>query len=272
MGASHPPSRAERGRGRRSAGRRPVAAHREPAAAHPGWLSRRCSPCRSAPGRGARTAMRGRKRPGRTASSSPTSPREPFPGLRRRDEELTALGWWPDAAALHAGARWDGVRASVPDRTGSLPSRRVHSATRCRRSPCAAGAVTPLPRSEADSALRQVLARRRTVRAFDETPTRRRGRARRAPALGVGRARDGAARRGRRRAQADEPLGRRPPPDRGLPRRPSGRGDRARAVPLPRRAARARADRGARRGVGAPRSSTTEPPGSGTSRTPTSRS
>ena len=96
-------------------------------------------------------------------------PGEPFPGLRRRDEELTALGWWPDAAALHSGARWDGVRASVPDRTGSPPSRRVFLGDPLPAFPVRGGPLTPLPRSAADSALRQVLARRQTVRAFDES-------------------------------------------------------------------------------------------------------
>jgi putative peptide maturation dehydrogenase len=96
-------------------------------------------------------------------------PDEPFPDLRRRDEELTTLGWWPDAAALHAGARWDGVRARVPRGDGALPPRRAHIATPLPAFPSRGGPRTPLPRSEGDSALRQVLAHRRTVRTFDDT-------------------------------------------------------------------------------------------------------
>lgn len=94
-------------------------------------------------------------------------PREPFAGLRRRDEELTALGWWPDAAALHLGARWEGVRARVPRRDGSMPPRPPHAAPALPAFPVRGGARVELPRSERASPLREVLAQRRTVRTFD---------------------------------------------------------------------------------------------------------
>lgn len=94
-------------------------------------------------------------------------PREPFVALRRRDDELTALGWWPDAAALHAGARWEGVRARVPRQDGSMPPRPPHVAPALPALPIRGGRRTELPRSERDSPLREVLARRRTVRTFD---------------------------------------------------------------------------------------------------------
>jgi len=95
-------------------------------------------------------------------------PGEPFPDLRRRDEELTALGWWPDAAALHLGARWDGVRAAVPGRDGRQPPTSGYAGSALPAFPVRGCPRTPLPRSEGDSALRQVLARRRTVRTFDD--------------------------------------------------------------------------------------------------------
>jgi len=96
-------------------------------------------------------------------------PDEPFPKLRRRDEQLTALGWWPDAAALHLGARLEGVRAGrVPPRDGSLPPA-TYVGTPLPALPDGGGTRTPLPRSEDDSPFRRLLARRRTVRIFDET-------------------------------------------------------------------------------------------------------
>lgn len=93
-------------------------------------------------------------------------PREPFTALRRRDEELTALGWWPDAAALHLGARWEGMRARIPSRDGSLPPR-SHIGDALPALPVRGGPRTELPQSEEESPLRGLLARRRTVRTFD---------------------------------------------------------------------------------------------------------
>ena len=48
---------------------------------------------------------------------------EPFVALRRRDAELTALGWHPAAAAFHFATTWDGHRGVGPGRDGSPPSR-----------------------------------------------------------------------------------------------------------------------------------------------------
>jgi putative peptide maturation dehydrogenase len=87
--------------------------------------------------------------------------------LRLRDEELTALGWWPDAAALHVGARWEGVRARVPRADGSLPPRAPYVAPALSAFPDRGGPRFALPTSDGDSALHDLLARRRTVRTFD---------------------------------------------------------------------------------------------------------
>lgn len=97
-------------------------------------------------------------------------PREPLVALRHRDDELTELGWWPDAAALHAGARWEGVRGRAPRRDGSLPPRARPLGARLPAFPVRGGPRTELTPSGRDSALRDVLARRRTVRAFDGEP------------------------------------------------------------------------------------------------------
>jgi putative peptide maturation dehydrogenase len=94
-------------------------------------------------------------------------PNDPFPRLRRQDELMTTSGWWPDAAALHAGARWDGVKALVPGPDGVPPPTRPRVGDPLPALPVRGGPQTPLPPSARDSALRDVLARRRTVRAFD---------------------------------------------------------------------------------------------------------
>ena len=93
-------------------------------------------------------------------------PCEPFVALRRRDEELTELGWWPDAAALHMGARWEGVRARAPRRDGTLPPRSVPMGPALPAFHVRGGARTALPASERESPFREVLAKRRTVRTF----------------------------------------------------------------------------------------------------------
>jgi Nitroreductase family. len=94
-------------------------------------------------------------------------PHEPYAGLRLRDAELTALGWWPDAAALHVGARWEGVRARVPSADGSLRPRAPYVAPALPAFPDRGGPRVELPRSDGDSALHDLLACRRTVRTFD---------------------------------------------------------------------------------------------------------
>jgi putative peptide maturation dehydrogenase len=93
-------------------------------------------------------------------------PSEPFVALRRRDEELTELGWWPDAAALHIGARWEGVRSRAPQPDGSIAPRAFRGEP-LPALPVRGGARTELPASERDSPLREVLAQRRTVRTFN---------------------------------------------------------------------------------------------------------
>jgi putative peptide maturation dehydrogenase len=94
-------------------------------------------------------------------------PHEPYAGLRLRDAELTGLGWWPDAAALHVGARWEGVRARVPSADGSLRPRAQYVAPALPAFPDRGGPRVELPSSDGDSALHDLLARRRTVRTFD---------------------------------------------------------------------------------------------------------
>ena len=95
-------------------------------------------------------------------------PGEPFASLRRRDEELTEIGWWPDAAALHAGARWEGMRGRSPRRDGSMPPRSSPPRPALTAFPVRGGPRTELPPSERESPLRDVLAQRRTVRTFDD--------------------------------------------------------------------------------------------------------
>ncbi|MGH2999161.1 MAG: putative peptide maturation dehydrogenase [Gaiellaceae bacterium] len=49
---------------------------------------------------------------------------EPFERLRRRDTDLSALGWHPAAAAFHLETWWDGTRLGVPSRDGSARKHR----------------------------------------------------------------------------------------------------------------------------------------------------
>jgi putative peptide maturation dehydrogenase len=93
-------------------------------------------------------------------------PAEPFVALRRRDAELTRLGWHPEAAAFHLATRWESVQARVPGRDGT-PARRL----RRKRPPLApfherGGERVELPPGDADAPLFDVLHRRRTVRSF----------------------------------------------------------------------------------------------------------
>jgi putative peptide maturation dehydrogenase len=96
-------------------------------------------------------------------------PVDPFAGLRLRDEELTDRGWFPDAAAFHIRTRWDGVRADVRDREGRLSRRRARVGVPVPAFPVRGGPRTALPLSGGESGLRQLLTRRKTVRAFDQT-------------------------------------------------------------------------------------------------------
>jgi putative peptide maturation dehydrogenase len=97
-------------------------------------------------------------------------PAEPFERLRRRDAELSALGWHPAAAAFHLGTLWDGYRlASVPARDGSprRRSRRIGAP----QSPFyeRGGERVRLSAAEPDGELYHLLAERRTTRSFDDS-------------------------------------------------------------------------------------------------------
>jgi putative peptide maturation dehydrogenase len=94
---------------------------------------------------------------------------EPFVALRRRDAELTALGWHPAAAAFHLATAWDRPRVTGPGRDGSPPSRgkRVGSP----QSPFhdRGGDRVPLAPVDPDDELHRLLHARRTVRTFGST-------------------------------------------------------------------------------------------------------
>lgn len=94
-------------------------------------------------------------------------PGEPFEALRRRDAELTALGWQTEAARYHLASRWHGVRAAVGNPDGSRPP----IATRHGRPQPAfaerGGSRLGLPHVERDSELYRVLRARRTARSFE---------------------------------------------------------------------------------------------------------
>ena len=93
-------------------------------------------------------------------------PTEPFVALRRRDAELTALGWHPAAAAFHLATAWDRPRVTGPGRDGSPPARgrRIGSP----RPPFhdRGGDRLPLAPVDRDDELHRLLHARRTVRTF----------------------------------------------------------------------------------------------------------
>jgi len=94
-------------------------------------------------------------------------PCEPFERLRRRDAELSTLGWHPAAAAFHLETWWDGFRLTVPRRDGLAPKRgpRVGSP----QSPFyeRGGERIPLAAGKRDGDLARLLQKRRTTRSFD---------------------------------------------------------------------------------------------------------
>jgi putative peptide maturation dehydrogenase len=97
-------------------------------------------------------------------------PVDPFEQLRRRDAELSAIGWHPAAAAFHLETWWDGVRLStVPKRDGSplRRSRRIGEP----QSPFheRGGERVPLSAAKPDGELHRLLAERRTTRSFDDS-------------------------------------------------------------------------------------------------------
>ena len=82
---------------------------------------------------------------------------------------MTALGWWPDAAALHLGARWDGAHARVPGRDGSPAAARSYHGLPLPAFPIRGGSRVSLPAAKRNRPFDRRLPRRRTVRAFEDT-------------------------------------------------------------------------------------------------------
>jgi putative peptide maturation dehydrogenase len=96
-------------------------------------------------------------------------PAEPFVGLRRRDADLSALGWHPAAAAFLVGTRWDGQRVTARRRDGSRPPRPPRLGAPESPFHLRQGTRVPLPAAEDDNDLQRLLRRRRTTRSFDAT-------------------------------------------------------------------------------------------------------
>ena len=95
-------------------------------------------------------------------------PGDPFEPLRRRDAELSELGWHPAAAAFHLATLWDRPKLRIARR--NQPRSPV-------RQPPATAPPTPfytrggdrleLPAASREGELRRLLDARRTVRSFD---------------------------------------------------------------------------------------------------------
>lgn len=96
-------------------------------------------------------------------------PEEPFVQLRRRDGELTGLGWHPAAAAFLVGTRWDGQRVTAQRRDGSRPPRPPRIGTAESPFHLRQGVRVRLPAVVHDSEFQQLLHLRRTTRSFDAT-------------------------------------------------------------------------------------------------------
>jgi putative peptide maturation dehydrogenase len=95
-------------------------------------------------------------------------PAEPYESLRRRDVELTALGWHPAAAAFLFGTRWDGTRVTARRRDGTRPPRPPRLGEPQSPFNERAGERVPLPPPDDDDGeLHSVLRNRRTTRSFD---------------------------------------------------------------------------------------------------------
>ena len=94
-------------------------------------------------------------------------PHEPFPSLRRRDEELTRAGWLPESLGYHLATRWDGVTVHRPSREGRVKPLAPRASPPLPPFPELGGPRTDLPPVALDGAIEHVLASRRTVRHFD---------------------------------------------------------------------------------------------------------
>ena len=94
---------------------------------------------------------------------------EPFEQLRRRDSELTTLGWHPAAAAFLVGTRWDGTRVTARRRDGSRPPRRPRVGAPQSPFHERDGAPLPLPAVAREDELNRLLHLRRTTRSFDSS-------------------------------------------------------------------------------------------------------
>ena len=94
---------------------------------------------------------------------------EPFEDLRRRDAELTALGWHPAAAAFLVGTRWDGTRVTAQRRDGSRPPRPPRVGAPQSPFHLREGPRMPLSAVTHEDELHRLLHLRRTTRSFDSS-------------------------------------------------------------------------------------------------------
>jgi putative peptide maturation dehydrogenase len=91
----------------------------------------------------------------------------PFEELRRRDAELTALGWHPAAAAFHLATMWDRPRVAGPARDGSPPDRGTRVGLPQPAFHDRGGDRLPLAPVNRDDELHRLLHARRTARTFE---------------------------------------------------------------------------------------------------------